>query len=47
MAVTTGFQLTDSEDSSGDGVTIHKARKTVPDLDKYWTPERMPSAIPE
>ncbi|GGJ24206.1 hypothetical protein [Streptomyces brasiliensis] len=47
VAVTTGFQLGGSEGSSGDGVTVHKARKTVPDLSKYWTPERMRNAIPE
>jgi len=46
VAVTTGFKLTDDEGSSGGEVTVHKAEKTVPDLEKYWTPERMRNAIP-
>ncbi|MBL3670747.1 hypothetical protein JL475_33250 [Streptomyces sp. M2CJ-2] len=47
MAVTAGFQLTGDGGSSGDGVTVHEAEKTVPDLQKYWTPERIRSAVPE
>lgn len=45
VGVTAGFQLASGENSSGDGVTVHKV-ENVGELDDYWTPERMRDATP-